>query len=760
MSKSSAIDPDEQLLVRLEDYIAATHPQFELVGSQKEMLLLASNLARSASNNIIYVGPSGVGKTSDIYGIAMRLKLATDDPDKATEIGLPLEMVGKNFVRLDVDGLFDTDEPKKIQEDIQQVFRELARPGDHILVIEDINDFLRALENNQCHGMLSSLVRKLRHREFQTVWMVRDDNSKHRLEEVMDCHSEIRELFTIIEKKEPKETEIFDILDGRKKQLESHYEGLTISEEAIREVIKLTHAYPNLKLWTRQQPARGINLLDRIASKFVARAQTRPPELIQLESKLAATQDPAQQESLLADIKAIKDDWKAKSRTLYQYQGQLRKWQQKYAELEIKLRKVRESLRRSLEEERAQTSSSAPVTDYDLDQFKTGEMRELEEDLRKASGNIEKILEAARALKCTINNRFVLSKDNVDEIFGELSQIPVSDLSEDETERILNLNERIRESVYGQDECVDIIANTIKSAKAGLKSPKRPMGIFICLGSSGVGKSYLAEIVAKELFNDANSITPFDMSEFMEKHTVSQLKGAPPGYAGHGEGGRLTNTVREKPYQAILLDEVEKAHPDIFKILLQVFNDGRLSDELGTARFNNTVFFLTTNLAQELAINGNIDAHSAEGREAIIRELKRHFPQELLNRIDEFLLFNPLKPEHIRRVILRDLKELNDKESLQEKNIRIVLSDEDIEQIVADKYRVEEGARQVQKFIENRMSAGLVPIILEHQNSKGGVIEVRYAPMAKAGFTYEFKPTPPESVDDAARAKEAGLALA
>lgn len=760
MSQMPSINSDKQLLVDLEDYVAATQPEFELIGGEADILQIASNLSRSSANNIIFVGPSGVGKTSVLYGIAAKLKAATDDPEIATEVGLPLEMVGKTFLRLDVDGLFDTNEPRKIQEDIKRIFAELERPGEPILIIEDINDFLRALDNNQCHGMLSSFMRKLRYREFQTVWMVRDDMSKNRLEEVMDCHSEIRELFTVIEKKEPQEQEVIKILTGRKTQLEGHYEGLNISEGAILEVIKLTHAYPNLKMWTRHQPARGINLLDRMASKFVSRAQTRPPELTDLEASLAKEEGATERESLLTRIETVREDWKSKARLLYQYQGQFRKWQKKFAELENRLHAAQDSLRHALEEERKDAGHATEITAYDLDQHKTSEIRDLEVDLRTAGNNLEKVAEASRKLKCTVNNSFVLLKENVDSIFGELSQIPVSDLNEDETERILHLNERIKQSVYGQDECVDIIANTIKSAKAGLKSPKRPMGIFICLGSSGVGKSYLAEVVAQELFNDSDSITPFDMSEFMEKHTVSQLKGAPPGYAGYGDGGRLTNAVREKPYQAILLDEVEKAHPDVFKILLQVFNDGRLSDENGTARFNNTVFFLTTNLAQELAMSGEVDAHSAEGREAIICELKRHFPQELLNRVDEFLLFNPLKPEHIKKVIQRDLKELNQKESLRLKGITVNLSDSDVDRIVAGKYRVEEGARQVQKFIENRMSAGLVPILLENQNVGGGVIEVHYAPESKDSFEYHFTRAVGDSSAEDVDSQGANAALA
>jgi ATP-dependent Clp protease ATP-binding subunit ClpB len=738
MTKSPGTAKDD-LLIKLEEYISLTHPEFELAGCENEVIRLCSNLSRSTSHNIIYAGPSGVGKTADLYGIAMKLKQATDDPASATAIGLPLEMAGKNFLRLDVDNLFDDHDPRLIQENIKRVFVQLEQPGEHVLVIEDANDFLKALTNNQCFGMLSSLMGKLRRREFQTFWMVREEAGKNRLEELLDSHSEIRELFTVIEKAEPNENQILRVLNLRKKRMEAHYEGLTISDEAVLEVVKLTLAYPNLKMWTQQQPARSISLLDRIASKFIARAQTRPPELAALEEDLAALDENAapRRQELTKRIEVVTAEWKTKAQKLFQVQAKFREWQQKYSQIEREQAAARTALIQDLQEEKEAAGERTEVTDYEVDQRKTPDMRRLEEELRVARGNLDKITKATTELKATINAQFVLGKREVDDIFGDLSGIPVADLDADETEKILNLDRKLKASVYGQDAVIDIMADTIKSAKAGLKSPKRPMGIFICLGSSGVGKSYLAQVVARELFGGDDSLTQFDMSEFMEKHTVSQLKGAPPGYAGYGEGGRLTNAVRRKPYQAILLDEVEKAHPDIFKILLQVFNDGRLSDELGTVHYNNTVIFLTTNLAQQLALEGKIDPHSPEGREAVIAELKQHFPQELLNRVDEFLLFNPLSAQHIKRVVQRDIAELNAKSALQEKNIRVTLSDEDIDRIVEDKYRVEEGARQVQKFIENRMSAGLVPILLQYQKGGGGTIQVRYAPELPAAFAYD-----------------------
>lgn len=741
----------EKLVLNIAEYVQENDPAFELIGYEADIERICSILGKESQNNIILTGLSGVGKSAILQGIAKRRQQAIENPQKASEMGIPLHMVGREFLKLDVDALFDFEDPEKIKADIKRVFKELDKPGDHVLVIEDTNDFFRGIENHQTFGLMSSFMRKLRHKDFQTIWMVRDEVGKNRLDDIFDRHSEIRELFTVVEKKEPKEDEIKNILQARKVRLEGHFEGLHITDEALEEVIKLPHLYPNLSVWTRHQPARSLDLLDRIASKFVSRAQTKPPELETLEEALAEL-DAAHQDNkddrdylrshkeLTGQIDEIRAAWADSAAKLYTIQAKMSETTKTLDSVTSKLEDENTALREKLEQEfrNDPDKKNEDVTDFDLNQRKTEKIRKLEEQLRSVNNDIQRIQDVAAKHKQSINNQFTLSKDAVDQIFGEITGIPVADLDEDESEKILNLDREIKESVFGQDESVDIVSNTIKSAKAGLKSPKRPMGIFICLGSSGVGKSYLAEIVASKLYGDKQSMTTFDMSEFMEKHTVSQLKGAPPGYAGYGEGGRLTNAVRSKPYQAILLDEVEKAHKDVFKILLQVFNDGRLSDELGTAKFNNTVFFLTTNLGQHLALEGEIDPASPEGREAVIHELRAHFPQELLNRVDEFLLFNTLEPEHIAQVIHRDIRELNKTEALEDKNIQVNLPEEDIHAIIEDKYRREEGARQVQKFIENRMSAGLVPILLKQpKGSQGGTIEVRYN-RKKNGFDYEF----------------------
>ncbi|ETX07063.1 MAG: hypothetical protein ETSY2_13360 [Candidatus Entotheonella gemina] len=746
-----AMYSEEKLLVDLEDYVLDVDPDFTLVGNS-HIELLSSILAQPSQHNILYAGPSGVGKTATIHGMAHRKQLAVADPEKATETGLPLHMVDRRFLLLDVNALFDRNDTSVIGRDIHLIFAELEKPGHHVLVIEDGNDLLRGIQDHQVYGLISSLMKELKRGRFQTIWMIREEPGRNKLAEVLDCHSDVRELFTVVEKAEPARDEIHAILAARKHRLEAHFEGLAITDAAIEEIVSLTTQYPALKLWTRQQPSCSITLLERIASTYVSRGQTRPPELREREARLASVVaqlngSEAGEKDGAAALKAEKIElerqigdyeakWKQQAQQLYKVQALMREHQTKLTIAERKLDEHMEALRRKLWDEKSDGSEPSP---REIEIAKTEEIRQVEEDLRKINHNLTRIVDTARQLKSEVNTQLTLDTVDVQAIFSEISGIPVADLDEDEADKILHLDQTIKEKVYGQDESVDIVAGTIKAARVGLKGAKGTMGVFICLGSSGVGKSYMAEVVAEALFGAKDAMTPFDMSEYMEKHTVSQLKGAPPGYAGYGEGGRLTNAVREKPYQAVLLDEVEKAHPDVFKILLQVFNDGRLSDELGTVRFNKTVFFLTTNIGQELALSGKIDPATAAGRQAIIQELKVFFPQEFLNRVDEFLLFNPLGPAHVCQIVRRDLKELNRNEGLLQKAMTVHLPDDDIQRLVDDKYRVEEGARQVQKFIENRMNPHLVPILLKHEGQKGGVIQARYSPDIN-GFTVDFSP--------------------
>jgi|GEM_PF-2148245 len=770
---------DEKLLIDLQDYLTETDPHFALIGDG-DIEKISSILGQEGQNNIIYTGPSGVGKTATLLGIEQRKKEALEDPDKAIETNIPLHMIDRRFMLLDTNTLFDYDDPEAIRNDIKHIFAELNKPGNHVLVIEDANDLLKGIEDHQCYGLISSFIKELKQSSFQTIWMVREEAGANKLNDILDSNSDIRELFTVVHKKEPKDEEVLNILSGRKVRLEEHFEGLTITENAIEEITKLTENYPGIPLWTRNRPARDIVFLDRAASTFVSRGQTKPPALKLLEKEMASLESEIesggsteeldfQKSELSSQIAEQRDEWKKNASQLYIIQAKMREAQDKLATAEIQYEKEKEELRESLKEKAAndgvENDRDDGITDFHLEQHKTPSMRSLLDKITGVKKDLTKIIAAADNVKSRANNQLSLSKADVQEIFTEITGISVTNAKEAEQKRLLSLEENLKNTVYGQDESIEVVAESILAAKAGLKPANQPKGIFLLLGSSGVGKSFLAKSTAKGVFtqdgefDEKNRLKIFDMSEFMSEHTRARLIGAPQGYAGYGKGGELTNTVRQQPGKVILFDEIEKADSSIYTLLLQLLDDGRLSDELGTADFSETVVFFTTNLCQELAIEG-ADPNDPLVVEKIKAEMRaKGLPQELLNRIDSFLLMNTLKPEHIKMVMQRDVNEMNALDTLTEKNVRINFPEEQMQSVIDNKYKVEEGARQIQKLVQNKLGSKMARLLFREatKHPDGGVINVVYNP-DRNDFTTDFVPNAPKEENTAeSTAKQDGL---
>ncbi len=727
MTNKLAEKRKNDLLHDLEDHIGS-NADFNLV-RDGDIERISSILGQSQNSNIIYVGKSGLGKTATINGIAKRKLQTINGTLPEGESRLPLHMIDRRFLVLDVNTLFEENDPDKIQQDIRKIFAELEKPGEHVLIIEDANDWLKGIEDNQCQGLISTFVRELKKGAFKSILMVRDEPGKNNLGQVMSCHSEMAELFTILEKKPPAKDDVLEIMRRSKAALESHHDGLHITDEANEEIVNLTFLYPNLRIYMREQPARSLRMRDQIASTFVSRRQSRPLELDNLETKLSSIEKSIEssgvsddlerkKSEISAQIDAINQVWEKRARDLGKAYLEKRQHEKDLSDLETEHETKLDALKEKFREEKGKEPSES-----DISSIKTAEIKDIEKYIRETRKEAEAANERAKVLKGEHNDQLTLDKTDIRGLFGELSGIPAKDMNVDEATKALGLDTRLKDKIFGQDDAVDTIAGAIKRAKAGLKDPQKPIGSFMLLGSSGIGKSYLGECLAEDLYDDKDSLTTFDMSEFMEKHTVSRLIGAPPGYAGYGEGGALTNAVRAKPYQVIMLDEIEKAHPDVFKILLQVLDKGRLSDELGTVDFRNTVFIMTTNLGQHMSF----DAHrTSENSDAEIKgEARKIFPQELVNRVDSFLLMKAHTPENIERIVNREIGSLNKR--MKERGIEVSLPSDSISALVADKYKPEEGARQVLKFLQNRMTDKIADIVLAHSSSKeGGVIAVSY----------------------------------
>lgn len=674
-----------ELLVPVEHMLDAS-PDFSFVG-EGDILKISSILGQKNYNNLIYVGKTGVGKTANILGI---VEAQQKDPEDAT-VHLPLHMINRKFFFLDLHTVFEGDEDK-IRDNIREVFADMSVGGRNVLVVEDASDLMSAIDDHQIPGVVSSFMDQLRSNNFQTILMVRvgmgGDNST--LNDILNSHSEIEEQFSVLVKESPDKDDVAEMLLAQRGHLGDHHDGMIVSSEVCQEVVDLTHNYPSLPIYRRMQPARSMRIMDHIASKFITERMSD-----EISTK---------QKDVIRELQGLNREMMEIEKIEHVNRA--------------KLKELHEDLIAKLKED-----GYDKPTDDDISTHKTQKMKEKEEMLRFCRKDLESITERIHNLTASINMQLEIAVSDVKRIFSDMSGIPSDDLNESQSEKILQFNPKMKKRVFGQDHAINKIDASIRKSAAGLKDPGKPIGSFLFLGSSGVGKTHIAESVAVCQFDDKDSLTSFDMSEFMEKHTVSRLIGAPPGYAGYGSGGMLTNAVRKNPYQVILLDEVEKAHPDVFKILLQLLDKGRLSDELGTVDFRNCIIIMTTNKGQHLSFEDSFDQDTDEGKETINSILLEVFAQELLNRIDEKVVFKALPDLVIGKIVNKTIADMN--ERVESRNVTITMDGDTITEIVEDRYIPKEGARQVKSFVENKGGSEIATLILEGKAS-GKVIDMKY----------------------------------
>ncbi len=733
------------LLYDLEDRVSED-PAFIDDGDIEK---ISSILGQNRNNNLIYVGKSGVGKSQTISGIAKRKLDTINGTLKEGEKRLPLHMIDRRYLVLDTDVLFGKNDPEVIERDIQNIFTELEKPGDHVLVIEDANQWLKGIEDNQVQGLISTFMRELKKGAFQSVLMVRDEPGKRNLADVMGCHSEMAELFTILEKKAPSKEHVLEVIKSSKASLESHHDGLHITDEANAEFVNLTFLYPNLRIYLQEQPSRSLRMRDQIASTYVSRSQSRPKELDNLEAKLAKADEGlvktpddaallAEKSDLVTKIAGINEIWEKRAHDLGLVYREKRQHEIEIVQYEANLAQKLDDLRTKFKNDHGKDA-----TDADIAALKTADIKETELFLREERKELNAAIEKAKALKAENNDQLTLDVGDVRGFFSEVSGVPAKDMNKNEASLALGLEKRLNDKVLGQEEAVKIVSGTIKRGKAGLNDPDAPQGSIMILGSSGIGKSFLAECLAEELFGDKSALTVIDMGEFKEKQNVSKLTGSTPGLVGFGDGGKLTNAIRTKPHQVVLLDEIEKAHPDVFTILLPFLDKGRLSDEIGTVDCRNVVVIMTTNLGQHMSFDK--ERTSANSEDDIKTEVRTIFPQELLNRVDSYVLMKAHTPENMERIVGRDFDALNKR--MADKGITISIPAQDVTELVQDRYvgKEEEGARQIKKFVKLNMTDKVADIVLENSGLAGGKITVKYN-SDKEDFTLDFKPKDVEAL--------------
>jgi ATP-dependent Clp protease ATP-binding subunit ClpB len=669
-----------------------------VIGRDEEIRRVIQVLSRRTKNNPVLIGEPGVGKTAIAEGLAQRI--ATAD--------VPEGLKGKRVIALDLGALVaGTKYRGEFEDRLKAVLKEIqGSDGQVVLFIDELHTLVGAGAAEGAIDAANLLKPALARGELRAIGATTLDEYRKHIEK--DAALERR--FQPIVVSQPSVEDTISILRGLRERYEIHH-GVRIKDAAIVAAAVLSNRY----ITDRFLPDKAIDLIDEAAARLRTEIDSMPAELDEIERQIRQLE--IEREALKKETdKVSKERLAALEKQLAELSEKRTSLRSRWEQEKEVIARIR-SLKQKLEEVRAEADRAERAADF----AKAAELR-----YGKAV-DIEKQIQAARARLAELQGGHALLKEEVDEediaeIVARWTGIPVSRLMEGEIAKLIKMEERLHERVIGQDEAVSAVANAVRRNRSGLSDPNRPVGSFIFLGPTGVGKTELARALAEFLFDNEQALIRLDMSEYQEKHTVARLIGAPPGYIGYDEGGQLTEKVRRRPYSVVLFDEIEKAHPDVFNILLQILDDGRLTDGQGrTVDFRNTVIIMTSNLGSQI-IQEMAGRPFEEVRESVMAVLRDHFRPEFLNRVDEVIVFRPLTEDQLAAIVDIQLQRLHQR--LTDRHIELVVTDAARKLLAQRGWDPVYGARPLKRAIQRMVQDPLAMMLLEGKFSEGDAVQV------------------------------------
>jgi len=655
-----------------------------VIGRDEEIRSITRILSRKTKNNPVLIGEAGVGKTAIVEGLAIRINKGD----------VPNSLKNKRVWELDLTSLVAGAKYRgEFEERLKAVLKEIKESdGNIIMFIDEIHLIVSNGESGMDTGNI--LKPMLARGEIHLIGATTLNEYRKYIEK----DGALERRFQKVLVKEPNVEDTITILRGLKERFEI-YHGVNIKDNALIAAATLSNRY----ITDRFLPDKAIDLVDEACATIKVQIDSVPESLDKLNRNIMSLEIEAQA------LKKEKDDISKK---------RLEDINNKLSSLKEKANKLKEAWEeeKSINELKSNKKEELEKAKFKLE--KAENEYNLEEAAKLRHGVIPKLEKELEEINKKDKSEIlsdVISENEIAEIISKWTNIPISKLVDSEKEKLIHLSDNLKKRVKGQDEALELVSNAIIRARAGIKDPSKPIGSFIFLGPTGVGKTEVAKSLAYELFDDEKHMVRIDMSEYMESFSVSRLIGAPPGYVGYDEGGELTEKVRRNPYSIVLFDEIEKAHKDVFNILLQILDDGRITDSQGrTVDFKNTIIIMTSNLGSEYILDGD--------KEQVIRELKNTFRPEFINRIDEIITFNSLNREVIYEILDKIIEEINYR--LEDKNIKIELTNKCRDYIIENSYDIEYGARPIKRYVTHNIETLIASAIINNSIKSNSIITI------------------------------------